>query len=336
QLGFTIFYLVLSSIVIVSLFLPSLSCPLPAATRPTLALCLISHLSALSVVYTAPFSLSDSFYYLVSSRGAHQLTKKWSLLHKISLPLTLTATITSTYSSAITVPPCPLSPPTLSLVLSTASSYLTLLTYTFAVLQAHVAATDAVHGSEGSVLLSWVRCSCCPRPLKKSISLLPFLALASAGIAATARAWDLSCDAPVHGLTVLASGNLAAYALVGGLLFAREGRRGSKAVLSLMAATVAAGYAISGAGIYVMSKSEDCRGSAPELYYTSLALKSALLGTTVFVSFFVCCCKMETCLARDEEGMTPVGQRWTSRIQNMRKDRARSGDADVTNNLERL
>ena len=71
-------YLTLFLLTLTSSFLPSSprENSLPPVLRPALILLSLSHLSYAWLVYTAPFSLNDSFYYLVGSMGKHQLTKR--------------------------------------------------------------------------------------------------------------------------------------------------------------------------------------------------------------------------------------------------------------------
>ena len=84
-----------------------------------------------------------------------------------------------------------------------------------------------------------------------------------------------------------------------------------------------------------LSKSLDCSVIAPTLYYTSLTLKSTLLATTIFVSFFALCCKVESCLTMDEEGLKPVNQVWVSRFKKKNGGKNIRGD-DVTDIMEKL
>ena len=72
----------------------------------------------------------------------------------------------------------------------------------------------------------------------------PFVVLAISGAAATADAWNLTCDAPLHEFTVATSAILLGYAVNGAILFRQRDRKLSRTILALIIVTVVAGYSV--------------------------------------------------------------------------------------------
>jgi len=201
--------------------------------------------------------------------------------------------------------------------------YISLVSFAVALLRAYVLSADM--SSEGPIIITWVRCSCCSRQIKKLVSLMPFVGLAATGVTATAVEWHDKCEQPLHEFLVASSVVFLLYAVIGGFIFWGKKKFKSGLVLCMLVANIAFGFGTSIAGIIFVSKSSSaCVSAAPRLYATAVAMKAACLSTTLFVAVFACCCKVEQCILFDDEELVHYSEKPVWRNSEQAKKNLRS------------
>ncbi len=265
------------------------------------------HILAVRIVTTSPYPLHDSVLTLASPDHPASL-RPWFNLHKVSLPLSLIASV-SCLTLLGQIGLCEFTPrlyvQVTTLTLSTGVITLSLLTYSLTLLHHHLLSTPS--SSEGPILLSWARCSCCPRPLKKILSLSPFVTLAIFAVSTAATHWNQSCDKPLHEFLIATAAVFVSYVAIGSAIFFGGRDRRSGVVVTLLVTTTLAGMGIGGAGVAWLSDGGgDCEGGSPGLYAAAAVMKVAVLSTSCFVGVFGCCCKVENCIHFDESLLLEV------------------------------
>ncbi|GMH62170.1 hypothetical protein TrLO_g1490 [Triparma laevis f. longispina] len=283
--------------------------PCNSFTLPfTLSFNAITNILYSLIMLTPPYEFDDSVFYLLQSfsmgggSSIRKTVRPWLILNAVGYVVGLATAIGS--SVALARFRCVNSNlfQVIGLVCVTGLNFVCLCIYTAVILRAYVISSDA---GEGTVLLRWVRCSCCGRNLKKVIALCPFIGLAAAGVTVTVEDWKLRCDLPLHSFLVGCSSIFLVYALLGCYIFWLGGssRRG-KCVTFLIGLNTIAGAVTSTCGILWLSTTDtDCMETSPRLYHAAVVMKVTLLCTTTFVGVFSCCCKVENCVFRDESFM---------------------------------
>jgi len=300
---------------VVSVFCISL-CFVPARcnkfTLPFTLVCnSVAFLSFALLVVTPPYEFEDAVFYLLQSfslspkSSINRAITPWRRLNVMSYALGLGTTVGSTVllgtfdcmeSNTVVLA---------SLVCVVGVAYVSLCLHSVVILKGYILASDV---GEGSVLLRWIRCSCCSRPIKKAFSLFPFLALAIFGIVVTFMDWNQRCDTPLHLFLVLSSSILLVYFLIGLHIFYFGRERRGRAVVIFIALNTVTGMVVSTLGIVWLSQSSTCSTETPDLYKAALSLKVMLLAATCVVAFFGTCCKVENCIHRDEADLHPVNE----------------------------
>ncbi|GMH96959.1 hypothetical protein TrVE_jg13440 [Triparma verrucosa] len=257
------------------------------------------------VVTTPPYEFDDSVFYLLqslnmpSSSTIRKTIKPWLFMNTLAYVIGLSTAIGS--SVALARFRCVNSNlfQVIGLVCLTGINYVCLCIYSAVIVRAYVISSDT---GEGTVLLRWIRCSCCSRNLKKAVALMPFVGLAVAGTTITVEDWALRCDLPLHSFLVGCSAIFLVYALLGFYIFWFGGKaRRGKCVTFLIGLNTLAGAVISTCGIIWLSTTDtDCMETSPRLYQAAVVMKVTLLSATLFVGVFSCCCKVENCVFRDD------------------------------------
>jgi hypothetical protein len=266
------------------------------------------------IMLTAPYDIEDCIdNYMEDGEAAMQpALRNWVRCNMLLLCLALFTTIASTVELG-QVGNCDKNSTRLAIQVTTLSIaagvvYICLAMYAIVVVRSHMFAADA--SSEGPIIITWVRCSCCSRLLKKTLSLLPFIGLAAMGATITAVEWNEQCEQPLHEFLIASSAVFLMYSVIGGLIFWGERHFRSRLVLVLLVTNILLGFGTSVAGIIFVSNSEEaCIVAAPKLYSAAVAMKIALLSTTLFVCIFTCCCKVEQCIHFDDESLVHFSQR---------------------------
>jgi hypothetical protein len=132
------------------------------------------------------------------------------LLLSIALFTTVASTITVGQVSHCAANSTRLTIQITALSIAAGGAYIGLTIYLLLLLKSHITAADA--SSEGPIIVTWLRCSCCSRTTKKLVSLFPFLGLAVTSLTVTALEWEQQCDQPLHEFLICSSVNLLVYA----------------------------------------------------------------------------------------------------------------------------